>query len=190
MNPNLLHAEVDTVQAAIVVLAVIFSFLKWLWEQWTGNKSQTPDYVEEVDPNAERLRELQEQARRRAAASSQPPPIPSSPPPVPAASWEEIRKAWKEVRETAQAQKQKQTPPVSAAQKRPLESLKPVVPSPPPVLAPALVMTATTSPAFVQKGIESPIMASLRSLRHDPAAMRRAIVLGEVLGPPKALALD
>jgi hypothetical protein len=34
------------------------------------------------------------------------------------------------------------------------------------------------------------MLASLRSLRHDPAAMRRAIVLGEVLGPPKALALD
>jgi hypothetical protein len=48
-------------------------------------------------------------------------------------------------------------------------------------------MTAQTSPASVQKGIESPMMASLRALRHDPAAMRRAIVLGEVLGPPKAL---
>ena len=187
MTPNVLHAEVDTVQVAIVVLAVIFSFLKWLWEQWTGNKSQTPDYGEEVDPNAERLRELQEEARRRAAAPSQPPPIPSSPPPVPAAPWEEIRKAWKDVREVAQAQKQKPTPAVSAAQKRQLESRKPVVPSPPPVLAPAPVVTAPTSPAFVQKGIESPMMASLRSLRHDPAAMRRAIVLGEVLGPPKAL---
>jgi hypothetical protein len=48
-------------------------------------------------------------------------------------------------------------------------------------------VVAPTSPAFVQKGIESPMMASLRSLRHDPAAMRRAIVLSEVLGPPKAL---
>ena len=188
MNPNLLHAEVDTVQVAIVVLAVIFSFLKWLWEQWTGNKSQTPDYGEEVDPNEERLRELQEEARRRAAASSQPPPIPSSPPPVPAAPWEEIRKAWKDVREAAQAQKQKPLPPVSAAQKRQLESRKPAAPPPPvQVPAPAPVVVAPTSPAFVQKGIESPMMTSLRSLRHDPAAMRRAIVLGEVLGPPKAL---
>ncbi len=183
MNPNLLHAEVDTVQVAIIVLAVIFSFLKWLWEQWTGNKSQTPDYGEEVDQPVQPSRPPVEQTRRAAS----PPPLPSTPPPVPAAPWEEIRKAWKEVRETAKAQNQKPTPPISAAQKRQLESRKPVVPSPPPVLAPAPVVTAPTSPAFVQKGIESPMMASLRSLRHDPAAMRRAIVLGEVLGPPKAL---
>jgi hypothetical protein len=107
---------------------------------------------------------------------------------VPAAPWEEIRKAWKDVREAAQAQKQKPLPPVSAAQKRQLESRKPAVPPPPvQVPAPAPVVVAPTSPAFVQKGIESPMMTSLRSLRHDPAAMRRAIVLGEVLGPPKAL---
>jgi hypothetical protein len=107
---------------------------------------------------------------------------------VPAAPWEEIRKTWKDVREAAQAQKQKPLPPVSAAQKRQLESRKPAAPPPPvQVPAPAPVVVAPTSPTFVQKGIESPMMASLRSLRHDPAAMRRAIVLGEVLGPPKAL---
>lgn len=188
MTPNVLHAEVDTFQVAIIVLAVIFSFLKWLWEQWTGHKSQTPDYGEEVDPNAERLRELQEEARRRAAASSQPPPIPSSPPPVAAAPWEELRKAWKEVREAAQAQKQQQPPPLTAAQKRQMASRKQAPPPPPvQVAAPAPAVVASTPPAAVKQGSESPMMASLRSLRHDPAAMRRAIVLSEVLGPPKAL---
>ena len=110
---------------------------------------------------------------------------------MPAAPWEEIRKAWKDVREAAQAQKQQQPPALNAAQKRQMASRKPAPPPPPvQVPAPAPVVVAPTSPAFVQKGIESPMMASLRSLRHDSAAMRRAIVLGEVLGPPKALALD
>ena len=53
MTPPLLHAEVDTFQVAIIVLAVIFSFLKWLWEQWTGNKLQLPDEPEEPDRSEE-----------------------------------------------------------------------------------------------------------------------------------------
>ena len=188
MTPNVLHAEVDTFQVALIVLAVIFSFIKWLWEQWTGHKSSEAGLEEAADAQEERLRRIQEAASRRAAAPSQPPPIPSSPPPVPAAPWEEIRKAWKEVREAAQAQKQLQPPPLTAAQKRQIESRKPAPPPPPAKApAPAPVVVASAPPASVTKGIESPIMASLRSLRHDPAAMRRAIVLGEVLGPPKAL---
>ena len=104
---------IDAILVAIIVLAVIFSFLKWLWEQWTGNKLQLPDEPEEPDRTEELRRQLQEQARRRAATAPQPPPIPASPPPVPAAPWEDIRKAWREVREAAQAQK-RQPPPVRA----------------------------------------------------------------------------
>lgn len=184
MTPPLLHAEVDTFQVAIIVLAVIFSFLKWLWEQWTGNKLQLPDEPEEPDRTEELRRQLQEQARRRAATAPQPPPIPASPPPVPAAPWEEIRKAWREVREAAQAQKQ-QSPPVRAAQRQqppPVQKVAEAVqkPLPVPVVTP-------TAPAVVQTSTPNAMLTSLRALRHDPAAMRRAIVLGEVLGPPKAL---
>lgn len=181
MTPQLLHAEVDTFQVAIIVLAVIFSFLKWLWEQWTGNKLQLPEEPEEPDPTEELRRQLQDQARRRAAAAPQPPPIPAAPPPVPAEPWREVRKAWREIREAAQAQIH-QPPPVPGAQRQ--QSPRPKaaeVPSPP---APAI---PATPPAVVQTTSPNTMLTSLRSLRDDPAAMRRAIVLGEVLGPPKAL---
>ena len=183
MTPPLLHAEVDTFQVAIIVLAVIFSFLKWLWEQWTGNKLQIPEESEEPDRTEELRRRLQEQARRRAAAAPQPPPIPASPPPVASTPLDEMRKAWREVREAAQAQKQK-PPPVRAAQRQqpPVQKVADVVQTPLPASA-----APVTPPPVVQTTPPNAMLTSLRSLRHDPAAMRRAIVLGEVLGPPKAL---
>lgn len=178
MTPQLLHAEVDTFQVAIIVLAVIFSFLKWLWEQWTGNKLLTPEEAEEPDPTEELRRRLQEeQARHRAAAAPQPPPVPAAP-------LEELRKTWREVREAAQAQKQ-QPPPIRTAQRQPppvqkvAEAFQKPAPAPP--------VTPVTAPAVVQTTSPNTMLTSLRSLRDDPAAMRRAIVLGEVLGPPKAL---
>lgn len=170
MTPQLLHAEVDYFQVAIIVLAVVFSFVKWLWEQWTGNKTTMSDYDEQPESST---------------ASSKPPPLPASPPPVAAAPWEELRKAWREVREAAQAQKQAQPPPIPAASRRQPASRKPVE-APAPVLA-APVAAPSSPPAVVQTAAPSVMLASLRSLRHDPAAMRRAIVLSEVLGPPKAL---
>ncbi len=184
MTPPLLHAEVDTFQVAIIVLAVIFSFLKWLWEQWTGNKLQLPDEPEEPDRTEELRRQLQEQARRRAATAPKPPPIPASPQPVASTPLDEMRKAWREVREAAQAQKQ-QPPPIRAAQRQqppPVQKVADAVQKPLPVPA-----APVTPPAVVQTNPPNAMLTSLRSLRHDPAAMRRAIVIGEVLGPPKAL---
>jgi len=175
MTPQLLHAEVDYFQVAIIVLAVVFSFVKWLWEQWTGNKTTMSDYDEQPEtPSA---------PPRRAASS--PPPLPPSPPLVAAAPWEDLRKAWREVREAAQAQKQT-PPPVPAASRRQAAQRKPVE-APPPAMPARVVVQTAPPPEVVQTTPPSAMLASLRSLRHDPAAMRRAIVLGEVLGPPKAL---
>lgn len=177
MTPPLLHAEVDTFQVAIIVLAVIFSFVKWLWEQWTGNKSAMSDYDEEPEQPAPAL-------PRKSAAPSRPPPLPASPPPVAAAPWEELRKAWREVREAAQAPKQPQPRTVADSMRHQATSRKPVEAAPPPT---PVVSAPSAPPATVQSSAPTAMMTSLRALRHDPAALRRAIVLGEVLGPPKAL---
>ena len=187
MTPQLLHAEVDYFQVAIIVLAVIFSFVKWLWDQWTGNKTQEVEFDENVDQREELRRQIQEQARRRAAAAPQPPPIPSAPPPAPVEPWQEIRKAWRELREAAQAQKPAQPPPVPVAQRRQNSPRKPAEVSSPPKPAEVASTAAPPPAATVPTSPPAPMLASLRALRHDPAAMRRAIVLGEVLGPPKAL---
>ena len=41
--------------------------------------------------------------------------------------------------------------------------------------------------SLAKQAAVSPLLQSLRQLRRDPAAMRRAIIMTEVLGPPKAL---
>jgi type IV secretory pathway VirB10-like protein len=184
MNPYLLMAEVDTFQVAIIVLAVIFSFLKWLWEQWTGGKTPVSEELKESDANEEINRRIREQARRRAQSPALPPPIPSSPPPVATAPWEEIRKAWREIRENSQTQKQKA--PVSRAASaesvsRPQTAEKPLSAS----NSPAAIQT--TVPASEPINTAPSMLNSLRALRDDPIAIRRAIVVGEILGSPKAL---
>lgn len=200
MNTNLLHAEVDGFQVAIIVLAVIFSFLKWLWEQWRGNKGQADSAsTDEVE------RQLREAAWRK-QTGQQPPPLqpqvpvrPASPtvaprpmadpPPSSASPWEEIRKAWRELREAAQTQQQKPpaTPPLSRQQaQRPRQAPPPPVSAAPASIPTAPAITATALPHVAQPAV-SPLLQSLRNLRNDPAAMRRAIILNEVLGPPKAL---
>lgn len=189
MNPYLLKAEVDTFQVAIIVLAVIFSFLKWLWEQWTGAKAPATEELGETDENEERnrrIRRLSEQARRQAQSPALPPPIPSLPPPVAAAprEREEMRNAWREILKNSQTQAQKASTGQTASPQsanRPQAAEKPI----PPPKSPNTIQTtlSTSEPVDTTPSM----LNSLRALRDDPIAIRRAIVLGEILGSPKAL---
>lgn len=179
MNPPLLHAELDYVQVAIIVLAVIFSFVKWLWEQWTGSKSQIPDYDEVAGQP--------EEPRRTPSAPAVPPPIPATPPTVAAAPWEEFLKAMREISDKAPNQKPPRAPAQGGAYRRPESPRKHVEKAPPPAPVVSLpVVAPATPPAVVETRAPTAMMTALRALRDDPAALRRAIVLGEVLGPPKA----
>jgi hypothetical protein len=183
--------DFDPFQIAIIVIFVLASFIKWLWENWQLKRDASKRDLP-ADPEEQRLREA---AWRKQTGQSggQPPPIP--PPVVAASPWEELRKAWKELQEAA-----KQAPPVPVA--RPARS------APPPPLvsqqraqpvrspaAPASVVAATPAPAAVAKETYFPqqkttsvsVLAALHNLRSDPALMRQAILMQEILGPPKAL---
>ena len=192
MLPTPILAEVDGFQIAIIVLAVVFGFIKWLWEQWSGKKSEElPERLEQEEVD----RQLREAAWRQQTGQNTPPlPAPPPPPANPTPSpWQEIRKVWQEARQAAE----QQTKP-APAQPRPLAQ-KPRQPAPasmktaapaPAVTTPEIVVkpqTASSAPAVVSRPAAGAMLESLRALRTDPAAMRRAIVLGEVLGPPKAL---
>ena len=197
MNADLLHAEFDGFQVTIIVLAVIFSFVKWLWEQWQGNKEAPapPPPPDEIE------RQLREAAWRRQTAPAQPPPVQPAPPrprpppsQAPAAepsAWEEIRKAWHELRDAASQQPptstrpppQRQRPPRVVAQVQPA----PVIPVPQVVAAAPQASEPAVVVSLASQVPSSPILQSLRDLRQDRVAMRRAIVMTEVLGPPKAL---
>ena len=127
---------------------------------------------------------------------------PPLPPPAAPSPWDELRKAWKELQETA---KQAQAPA------RPVQHARPAKPAsrPPPVPqqrqqpARAAVPTTQLPPAAVVAAVPAPVakeaydpphktttvsmLATLQHLRRDPALMRQAILMQEILGPPKAL---
>jgi type IV secretory pathway VirB10-like protein len=203
MSTPLLRAEVDTFQAAIIVLAVIFSFLKWLWENWQQKKADA-----ESQQRAEMIRRIREDSRKpekpEPAFSAKPFQQPSPPPPpapsAPAAPsdspWEEVRQAWRELLD--QQRPPKPAPSAAKPARRDRGARPPHLPAPaavitvpspaspvPVVAAPADIPFASTAPSARQP---SPLLTSLLALRGNPAAMRQAIVLSEVIGPPKALA--
>ncbi len=207
MHPLLLSSDFDPFQMAIIVIAVLAGFVKWLWENWTQKTSAPPP---PPDPEEQRRREAA--WRKQTGQSSAPPP--SLPPVVTPSAWDELRKAWKELQDTAQPapapprpaqqtrtpppQRQQQPPPQRQQQLQrqqqppPQRQQQPVrAPAPLPTVAavqpPAVV---STPPAVVISRSSAPdgsILANLRQLRRDPALMRQAILMQEILGPPKAL---
>ena len=191
--PLLLSADFDPFPAAIIVIALVAGFVKWLWENWQMRRQSAPPQM------TEEQRQMREAAWLKQTGQNAP-PLP--PPPAAPSPWDELRKAWKELQETA---KQAQVPA------RPVQHARTAKPSarPPPVpqqrqqparaavpsaqLPPAVVVAA--APAPVAKEAYDPphkttavsMLATLQHLRRDPALMRQAILMQEILGPPKAL---
>ena len=196
MHPLLLSSDFDPFQAAIIVIAVLAGFVKWLWENWQ-QQGTTP--APPPDPEEQRLREAA--WRKQTGQSSAPPPLP--PVAVPSA-WDELRKAWKELQETAkqaqapaqpraqramsaqrQPQRQPQSQPARVLGSRPVPAAAAV-----PAAVAQVQAVASAPPAVVTPMAAAPVgsmLATLRHLRRDPALMRQAILMQEILGPPKAL---
>ena len=124
MHPLLLSSDFDPFQVAIIVIAVLAGFVKWLWETWQQKTGAMP--APPPDPEEQRLREAA--WRKQTGQTSAKPPLP--PVAVPSA-WDELRKAWKELQETVQQpqaparQAQTRTPPPIPAQRQPQRLLQP-----------------------------------------------------------------
>ena len=203
MHPLLLSSDFDPFQVAIIVIAVLAGFVKWLWETFQQKTGAAP--APPPDPEEQRLREAAWRKQTGQAPPAAPPPLP--PVAVPSA-WDELRKAWKELQEAAkssqapaqprrpqpQTQRQQAQRPVSAQRQQPQRQRQPVrteapqqVPTVAAVKTPAV---AAEPPAVVLARPAAPagsILGHLRQLRQDPALMRQAILMQEILGPPKAL---
>ena len=203
MHPLLLSSDVDPFQVAIIVIAVLAGFVKWLWETFQQKTGAAP--APPPDPEEQRLREA---AWRK--QTGQPSAAPPRPAPVAAPSaWDELRKAWKELQDVAKSSQapappRRPQPQVQRQQpQRPLPPPQPAQRQPPPARATAAAPVELSSvaavktpavkdepPAVVPSKPAAPagsILASLRQLRQDPALMRQAILMQEILGPPKAL---
>jgi hypothetical protein len=195
MQPFLMRgADFDPFQIAIIVIFVLASFIKWLWENWQlKNEASKRDLP--LDPEEQRLREAAWRKQTGQSGDS-PPPIP---PVVAASPWDDLRKAWKELQEAAKptpppipaARPSQSATPSLASQPRP-QSVRSQIQPPPPPLA---TVVSTPTPAVVAKEAYFPqqktttvsVLAAVRHLRSDPALMRQAILMQEILGPPKAL---
>lgn len=199
--------DFDPIQIAIVVLFVIGGFIKWVWENWQA-KREDDRRGKTVDPEEKRLRD--EAWRRQTGQARR-----ATPPPVPAPdTWGELRKAWNELKEAARQSQEPASPPVTSRPvgPPPLRQTRPQPEPPPPrrgsvratltaaeaklaaaaaERAPAAVAptpAVLSQPAtVVEQRPASPFLISLQNLRGNPALMRQAIVMHEVLGPPKAL---
>jgi hypothetical protein len=197
MPPLLLSSDFDPMQMAIIVIAVLAGFVKWLWESWQQKSTARP--AAPTDPEEQRLREAT--WRKQTGQSSAPPHTHPVAAPSP---WEELRKAWSELKETAKSsqpparQAQSRPPPPLPAQRQISRQQQPTrqqsarAPAPPvaTVVAAQAPAVVSTPPAVVTSRAAAPAgsaLAALRHLRHDPALMRQAILLQEILGPPKAL---
>lgn len=194
MSPVLMSSSSDpSFQGVIIIVALVAGFIKWLWENWQERLAAGKRPPPPPDPAEQRLREA---AWRRQTGQSMPPPVP----PVAPTVFAELRKAWQELQETAKAAQdpaypvRSTPPPVPQAQQQSRHSARPSVPvsqAPSVVIAPPTVTTgelqALESHLTRPRVPVPPLLAALRGLRSDPALMRQAIILQEVLGPPKAL---
>jgi hypothetical protein len=180
-TPMLLRGDFDPLQIAIVVLFLIGSFIKWLWENWQAKRSGMQPELEEEN--------LGENVRRP-QPSGQPPLTPAAPSPL-----DEWRRAWKEIQEAAKpasppqpARRSVVPPPLRQQQIRPEAPPSRAVATP----AQPAALPVTSPPhleAVPQPGriAGNTMLSALHQLRRDPALMRQAILMREVLGPPKAL---
>lgn len=183
MTP-LLSAQFDF-QGVVIILALIFSFLKWVWENWQEKRASAQSQAPK-DPTEQRLREV---AWRKQTRQSAPPPIPTTPPPpsTPPSAWNELRKAWQDMQEVSQPPPKSTRPPKVPLQRSQAARTQPAVPA-----SPAVPVAVAAPPVVMQSKASLPpatssFLATLQHLRRDPALMRQAILMQEILGPPKAL---
>lgn len=216
--PHLAASDFDPFQAAIIVIALLAGFIKWLWENWRMKNDAAQRDFTPPDPEEVRRREEAWQKQMGQGAGQGSPSPQRRGPPAPPSAWDELRKAWDELKETAKQAQNPAQPPPRPQQQRP-HSQPATPPQRQPYLQPpkrhsvgadlaaaeaklaatreaaaviaaaAAERRAPSAPPMVERrgGPTSPLLASLQNLRHDPALLRQAVLLHEILGPPKAL---
>jgi hypothetical protein len=178
-------ADIDIGQVLIIAIAMIAAFVQWVWKLVQENKAAK-----------ERARNLPPR-RMMEPAPTLPPPLPpaNEPPPQPERGgiWDlveefkkELRKAQgEEIPEPAAPPPIPAPPPVKQhVPRRPA----PVVVAQSPAPAPAPVPAPTPRPVPVTAMRDDFVLLRMNLLKHD--ALKQAIILREILGPPKALQSD
>lgn len=201
-------AEIDPVQIVIIVIAMLGGFLQWLWGLIQQSREER-ERRRAVPPDPEERR-LREEAWRRQVEPAPIRPSPQAPRPVndtPADPWEMMRKLMEKAREAAEQPAPPPKPPAAPPASRPtpvpaLPERRPAAPVrslPPPrpavaavelARAPVPAAVATTEPSFTvtpRPAARAELVPPLARLLSRPESVRQAVLLREILGPPKAL---
>jgi hypothetical protein len=194
-------AEVDLVQIIIIVIAMIGGFIQWLWNVIQQAKADAARRRQRpLTPEEKALRE--EAWRRQVEGGAPPRPTPTATPPPVNDPFATVRELFEQVKREAaklpQPQPEAQPPPLrpaSAAKKAKRGSVRSDMPAAQPVpqdAARGSVAADLARPAFAPAPPPQPATPAVpptpwAALLGTPAALRQAIVLREILGPPKAL---
>jgi len=189
-------AEIDPVQIVIIVIAMAAGFVQWLWGLFQQNKAERQRGMQPAEADEE-IEKLREEAWRKQVAGESAPSKPSPQAPRPVSDdnpWTVIREIMEKAQEaTKQATPPPLPPPVQT--RPPALERQPAAPrsakeAPPPPRTPALpAAPIPPSRAFpVTSRARSQGSAALFAKQLSrPESIRQAILMREILGPPKAL---
>ncbi len=183
-------AEVDPIQIAIIVIAMLGGFVQWLWglfkqgQEEAARKRTSP-------PNAEEAKLREAAWKRQIESSGAPPPLRPSPKSTSPVNdpWATVRDVFEQIKkdviETQSPKPPFSSPPLTRTQ--PSKVRAEIQPAP---QTPSVVETkpieASTVPVL-QTGPKNEGLTFLRGLLNSQASIRQAVLMREILGPPKAL---
>jgi hypothetical protein len=148
-------------QGIIILIAVIFSFLKWLYENITGKAKQDQSESDDIESIYEQYRdEIQQRQTQTSPPEFSPPPLPEvieQSPIVEATEYQEI--------------------PAQQFSQEDIERLRARKP----------VSAYTIESEQHSSSLKAASSHKLRTELKKKNSLRKAILLREILGPPKAL---
>ncbi len=187
-------AEIDPIQIAIIVIAMLGGFVQWIWS--LIKQSQDEAERAKIQPSEEE-RKLREAAwKKQVQMPNAPPPPPQKAPKAPTSSpdpWSATREIFEQIKREAAGQTALPSP--SPAKQRPASTKKVPAYVQPPQPVPEIVLPTPTLVVEVSHATPAAKLASsrqdglelLRGLLASPTSIRQAVLMREILGPPKAL---
>lgn len=172
-------ADLDIGQVLIIAIAMIAAFVQWVWK-----------LIQESKAARERVRPQQ----REHSSPNVDPEVPQPPPmPIPGGGvWDLVETFKEEMRKAQAGLEPKETPkprPQTPERRRVVIPPPPLPPAPVQKAAPVVpeVILPKPLPAFAATATSKDDSVVLRMNLMNLDALKQAIILREILGPPKAL---
>jgi hypothetical protein len=183
-------AEVDPIQIAIIVIAMLGGFVQWLWglfkqgQEEAARKRTSPPNIEEA--------KLREAAwKRQVESSGTPPPLRPSPKSTSPVNdpWATVRDVFEQIKkdviETQSPKPPLSSPPLTRARSSKVRAEIQSAPKTP-IVVETKPIVASTVPVL-QTSPKNEELTFLRGILNSQASIRQAVLMREILGPPKAL---